>query len=149
VSPAKNWLLRDFTLSPIVFVRSGIPFSLLTGADINADTRDFNDRLFHIGRNTGIGPNYRSVDFRLTRAFRFKDDGDARIEFLVECINLFNRTNFASVRDILGANPASPDYAGTVRLEGRRDRNWERGEPLAFQAAFDPRRFQFGLKFVF
>ncbi len=148
-SPSKNWLLRDFTLSPAVFIRSGIPFNLVTGADINGDTRDFNDRLFFVGRNTGIGPNYRSIDFRLTRAFRFKSDGDARIEFLVECVNLFNRTNFASVRDILGANPASPDYSGTVRLEGRRDRNWERGEPLAFQAAFDPRRFQFGLKFVF
>ena len=155
-SPWKNAALRDFTFSPIVSFRSGIPFTLTTGADINGDTRPGNDRLFYIGRNTGIGPNFRSVDFRLNRAFRFHSDGVARMEFLVECINLLNRTNFASVRDIIPPTVnaqgqlVEPDYnAGTVRLTGRRDRNWERGEPLAFQAAFDPRRFQFGLKLIF
>ncbi|MDQ3011980.1 MAG: hypothetical protein M3X11_14890, partial [Acidobacteriota bacterium] len=147
-SPWKNVLARDFTLSPIVYVRSGIPFNITTGTDINADTRNFNDRLFYIGRNTGIGPNFRSFDARLTRAFRFKGDGDARIEFLVEAVNLLNRTNFSSVRDIIPVG--HPDYsAGTVRLQGRRDRNNELGEPLSFQSAFDPRRFQFGLKLVF
>lgn len=147
-SPWKNVLARDFTFSPIVYIRSGIPFNIVTGTDINADTRNFNDRLFYIGRNTGIGPNFRSFDARLTRAFRFKGDSDARLEFLVEAVNLFNRTNFASVRDIIPVG--HPDYsAGTVRLEGRRDRNNELGEPLSFQSAFDPRRFQFGLKLVF
>lgn len=155
-SPWKNAVLRDFNFSPIVSLRSGIPFTLTTGVDINGDTRVGNDRLFHIGRNTGLGPNFRSVDFRLNRAFRFKSDGAARIEFLIECINLFNRTNFASVRDIIpptvdsqGRFTEEAYNAGTVRLPGRRDKNWERGEALAFQAAFDPRRFQFGLKLVF
>ncbi len=155
-SPWKNALARDFTLSPIVFVRSGIPFNIVTGTDINADTRGFNDRIFYIGRNTGIGPNYRSLDIRLGRAFRFKSDGQARLEFQVEVVNLLNRTNFAAVRDIIPATVdaqgrlVEPDYnAGTVRLEGRRDRNSEAGAPLSFQAAFDPRRFQFGLKLVF
>ncbi|MGH9841013.1 MAG: TonB-dependent receptor, partial [Blastocatellia bacterium] len=164
-SPWKNAVARDFTLSPIVFVRSGIPFNIVTGTDVNSDTRNFNDRLFFIGRNTGIGPNFRSVDMRLNRAFRFKSDGQARVEFLVEVVNLFNRTNFSSVRDII--TPAlvndeidptkpprfrltTPDYlTGEVRLEGRRDRNNELGQPLSFQSAFDPRRFQFGLKLVF
>jgi hypothetical protein len=155
-SPWKNAVARDFTLSPILFVRSGIPFNIVTGTDVNADTRAFNDRIFYIGRNTGIGPNFRSLDMRLTRAFLFKSDGPARLEFLVEAINLFNRTNFAAVRDIIPATVdaqgrlTEPDYnAGTVRLKGRRDRSFERGEPLSFQAAFDPRRFQFGLKLVF
>jgi hypothetical protein len=34
-----------------------------------------------------------------------------------------------------------------VRLQGRRDRGIT--QPLGFIAAFDPRRVQFGLKFVF
>ncbi|MBL8187056.1 MAG: carboxypeptidase regulatory-like domain-containing protein [Acidobacteria bacterium] len=155
-SPWKNYALRDFTLSPIISLRSGIPFTLTTGTDVNSDTRVVNDRIFYIGRNTGLGPNFKSVDFRLNRAFRFKSDSAARLEFLVEVVNLFNRTNFASVRDIIPATLnaqnqlTEPDYnAGTVRLKGRRDRNWEAGQPLAFQAAFDPRRFQFGLKLVF
>ena len=155
-SPWKNYALRDFSLAPIISIRSGIPFTLTTGQDINGDTRAINDRLFHIGRNTGIGPEFRSVDFRLTRGFRFQADKAARLEFTVEAINLFNRTNYSSVRDIIPptVNAAGqfvePDYnAGTVRLKGRRDRSLALGQPLAFQSAFDPRRFQFGLKLVF
>ncbi len=155
-SPAKNWFLRDIALSPIVFIRSGIPFTLYTGADINGDTRDFNDRLFYIGRNTGLGPDYKSVDMRFTKGFRFSGDNPARLEFLVEVVNLFNRTNFSAVRDIIPPTVdttgrfTAPEYnSSEVRLKGRRDRNWERGEPLAFQSAFDPRRFQFGLKLIF
>ncbi len=155
-SPWKNAALRDFSLAPIISVRSGIPFTLTTGQDINGDTRSNNDRLFHIGRNTGLGPNYRSVDGRLTRSFRFRADGQARLDFTVEVINLLNRTNYASVRDIIPPTLnaqgqfVEPDYnAGTVRLTGRTDRSLALGQPLAFQSAFDPRRFQFGLKLVF
>lgn len=155
-TPWKDPVTRDITFSPIVFIRSGIPFNIVTGTDVNADTRNFNDRLFYVGRNTGIGPNFRSFDMRFTKGFRFKADSAARLEFLVEGVNLFNRTNFASVRDIvpptLDANGRliEPDYnAGTVRLKGRRDRNSELGQPLSFQSAFDPRRIQFGLKLIF
>ncbi|MBS1786365.1 MAG: TonB-dependent receptor [Acidobacteria bacterium] len=155
-TPWKDPVTRDITLSPIVFIRSGIPFNIVTGTDINADTRNFNDRIFYIGRNTGIGPNFRSFDLRFTKGFRFKADSAARLEFLIEGVNLLNRTNFASVRDIIPATVdatgklTEPDYnAGTVRLEGRRDRNSELGQPLSFQSAFDPRRIQFGLKLIF
>jgi hypothetical protein len=149
-SPFKNWALRDIALSPIIFLRSGIPFTLLTGTDTNGDTRGGNDRLFFIGRNTGLGPNFRSLDLRLTKAFRFKSDGGLRIEFTAEAQNLFNRVNFAAVRDIIGTDLSSPDYnAGTVRLTGRRDRNANLGQPLGFTSAFDPRRVQFGLKLAF
>lgn len=155
-TPWKDPITRDITVSPIVYIRSGIPFNITTGTDVNADTRNFNDRLFYIGRNTGIGPNFRSFDMRVTKGFRFKADSAARLEFLVEGVNLLNRTNFASVRDIIPATLdatgklTEPDYnAGTVRLEGRRDRNSELGQPLSFQSAFDPRRIQFGLKLIF
>ena len=93
---------------------------------------------------------------RLTRAIRFKQDGSVRLDFTVEGVNLFNRTNYSSVRDIIPPTVDStgkftePDYnAGTVRLTGRKDRSAALGQPLAFQAAFDPRRIQFGLKLVF
>jgi carboxypeptidase family protein/TonB-dependent receptor-like protein len=147
LSPFKNWALRDITISPIVYVRTGIPFTLYTGADTNGDTHT-NDRLIYIGRNTGIGPNFRSVDLRFNKTFRFKSDGATRIEFLVEAVNLLNRTNFAAVNDVIGTDLNSPDYkAGTVRLQGRRDRGIT--QPLGFIAAFDPRRVQFGLKLAF
>lgn len=155
-SPWKNVALRDFSLAPIISIRSGIPFTLTTGADINGDTRGGNDRLFYIGRNTGIGPGFSSVDARLTRSLRFKSDGPARLDFTVEAINLFNKTNYAAVRDIIPPTVdatgkfTEPDYnAGTVRLKGRTDRSIALGQPLAFSSAFEPRRFQFGLKLVF
>ncbi|MFN7946199.1 MAG: carboxypeptidase regulatory-like domain-containing protein [Blastocatellia bacterium] len=147
-SPFRNYVLRDISISPIISIRSGIPFTLYaSSADINGDTHG-NDRLIYIGRNTGIGPNFRSVDLRLNKTFRLRSDNSTRIDFLVEATNLFNRTNFAAVNDVLGVDLTSADYnAGTVRLEGRRDRGIT--QPLGFIAAFDPRRIQFGLKFVF
>jgi hypothetical protein len=158
-SPFKNRVLGDMSLSPVVFIRGGIPFTLLSGIDVNGDTRIGTDRLFYIGRNTGIGPNFRSVNVRLTKSFRFKQDGPARIDFTVETANLFNRTNFAAVREILPVtiNAATgqitslaPDYnAGTVRLTGLRERDFRRGDPLSFTSAFNPRQILFGLKLVF
>jgi hypothetical protein len=158
-SPFKNRALSDISLSPVIFIRSGIPFTLLSGIDVNGDTRIGTDRLFYIGRNTGIGPNFRSVNLRLAKSFRFKQDGPARIDFSIESSNLFNRTNFAAVREILPVtiNAATgqilslaDDYnAGTVRLTGLRERNFRRGDPLSFTSAFDPRQILWGLKLVF
>ncbi len=157
-SPFRNRALGDISLSPVVFIRSGIPFTLLAGIDVNGDTRIGTDRLFYIGRNTGVGPNFRSVNLRLTKSFRFKQDGPARIDFTVEAANLFNRTNFAAVREILPVTidaagqitSLADDYnAGTVRLTGLRERNFRRGDPLSFTSAFDPRQILWGLKLVF
>jgi hypothetical protein len=158
--------LADMTLSPSIFIRSGIPFTIRTGVDINGDTRSPTDRLFYIGRNTGIGPNFRSVNMRLSKMFRFGPESPKRIELSVDGENLFNRTNFASVNELVptafepllingqpnprAGEPTAIDYlSDTVRLKGRRDRDFRRGEPLSFTTAFAPRQLLLGLKFVF
>ena len=148
--------LADITLSPSIFIRSGIPFTIRTGADINGDTRGGTDRLFYIGRNTGIGPNFRSVNMRLSKMFRFGAESTKRIEFSVDGGNLFNRTNFGSVNELVppvldaAGNPTAIDYlTDTVRLRGRPDRDFRRGEPLSFTTAFAPRQLLLGLKFAF
>lgn len=157
-SPFKNAVLRDIALSPSVFIRSGIPFTIRTGADINGDTRGGTDRLFSIGRNTGIGPTYRSLNMRIGKSVRFGADGNKRIEFTADGANLLNHTNFASVNEIVpvSVNAAGQitslgiDYLfGTNRLKGRRDRSFEKGEPLSFTSAFNPRQILLGLKFSF
>lgn len=161
-SPYEHWALRDISISPSIFIRTGIPFTLRTGTDINSDTRGGTDRLFSIGRNTGIGPNYRSVNVRLGKSFRFKQDGPMRLELTVDVANLFNRTNFAAVNEIIPVTvgptglltfptaQAAADYnAGTVRLTGRKDRDFARGDPLSFTSAFNPRHILWGAKFVF
>ena len=140
--------LADVTLSPIVFLRSGIPFTLTTGADTNGDTHPFNDRLIYIGRNTGNGPRFASADVRVNKAFFIRRDSGVRVEFLMEATNLFNHANFAAVNDVLGVDPNSVDYnRGTFRLKGDKSRSLT--QPLGFTAAFDPRRVQFGLKVGF
>ncbi len=161
-SPYEHWALRDISLSPSIFIRTGIPFTLRTGTDINSDTRGGTDRLFSIGRNTGIGPNYRSVNVRLSKSFRLSQDGPMRFELTVDAANLFNRTNFAAVNEIIPVTvgptgvlsfptaQAAADYnAGTVRLSGREDRDFTRGDPLSFTSAFNPRHILWGVKFVF
>ncbi|HSB08787.1 MAG TPA: hypothetical protein VLM38_04710, partial [Blastocatellia bacterium] len=157
-SPFKNYVLRDISLSPSIFIRSGIPFTIRTGTDINGDTRGGTDRLFNIGRNTGIGPTYRSLNMRIGKMFRLGSDGNKRIEFTADGANLFNHTNFASVNEIVPVtvNAAGQitslglDYLfGTNRLKGRRDRSFGKGEPLSFTSAFNPRQILLGLKFTF
>ncbi|MBI3654622.1 MAG: TonB-dependent receptor [Acidobacteria bacterium] len=141
-------LFADMSLSPILSLRSGIPFTLYTGVDINGDTRGANDRLFYVPRNSGLGPNFASFDARISKSFFFAKDRPTRLEFTVEGVNLLNHTNFASVNDIVGSSPALPDYnRGTFSLKG--DKNRGPGQPLSFTSAFDPRRIQFGLKFAF
>ena len=148
--------LADMTFSPSIFIRSGIPFTIRTGTDINGDTRSGTDRLFYIGRNTGIGPNYRSVNARLAKSFRFGAESPKRIEISADGSNLFNRTNFASVNELVptafdaAGNPTAVDYLfDTVRLKGRRDRDFRRGDPLSFTSAFNARQILLGLKFAF
>ena len=158
--------LADITLSPSIFIRSGIPFTIRTGADINGDTRGGTDRLYYIGRNTGIGPDFRSVNMRLSKMFRLGAESTRRIEFSIDGGNLFNRTNFGSVNELVptafepltingqpnprAGEPTAIDYlSDTVRLRGRRDRDFRRGDPLSFTTAFAPRQLLFGLKFAF
>ena len=66
------------------------------------------------------------------------------------------RTNFGSVNELVptafdaAGNPTAIDYlSDTVRLKGRRDRDFRKGEPLSFTTAFAPRQLLFGLKFAF
>ena len=45
---------------------------------------------------------------------------------------------------------AAADYtASTVRLSGRKDRDFTKGDPLSFTSAFNPRQILWGLKFIF
>jgi len=161
--PGHNFASRafaDITLSPSIFIRSGIPFTVRTGTDINGDTRTSTDRLFSFGRNTGIGPNYRSVNMRISKAFRFKADSPMRIDVSADFSNILNRTNFAAVNEVVPATVsatgvltfpntfAAADYAaGTTRLQGHRDRRLS--DPLGFTSAFNPRQILWGVKFVF
>src|SRR6202043_1223502 len=64
--------LAGVTVSPIVFLRSGIPFTVLLGADVNGDSHTA-DRPFWAARNTGSGANFYGVNVRVSKPFAILD----------------------------------------------------------------------------
>jgi carboxypeptidase family protein/TonB-dependent receptor-like protein len=119
---------NGFQLSYIFTYASRLPFNILLGSDRNFDTNN-NDRPVGVGRNTGRGFEYASLDMRLSRRFRIND----RVSFdvLAEGFNLFNRANFNVPNNTFGSGVTpNPTF----------------GQPTQ---AFDPRQFQFGLKLSF
>jgi hypothetical protein len=140
-STIQNSLLGGWVVSPIVIASSGRPFNVLAGVDNLGDRRVNTHRPLRAGRNIGRGPDYTSVDLRISRRFAF---GERRnLEFIAEGFNLLNKTNFRSVNNIVG-NVTVEQLPG--RIEGTRD---SPTQPLAFTSAFDARQFQFGLKLNF
>jgi hypothetical protein len=118
-------LLHGFQLSYIYTYASHLPFNIVTGNDRNFDTNN-NDRPLGVGRNTGSGFDFASLDLRLSRRFRFTER--VGLEVLAEGFNVLNRTNLAIPNNTFGT--------GTTPLPSF-------GQPTA---AFDPRQFQFGLR---
>jgi hypothetical protein len=130
---------RNFSLSPIFRANSGRPFNLLVGSDLNGDRHSTTDRPPFAGRNTGIGPRFWTMDFRLTRKLFFGDE--TKLEIIGEAFNVFNRLNYQSVNSTVGM------MSGPFNVRGRKDRT--PSQPLGFTSAFDPRRIQVGARVSF
>ena len=126
-------------INPIVRSNSGRPFNLLTGFDLNQDRHSTTDRPAFAGRNTGRGPNFWTVDLRLTR--RVQLDDRFELELMGEAFNLFNRLNYRSVNNTVGNISGPFDLKG---IEGVSP-----STPLGFTSAFEARRVQLGVRFTF
>ncbi|HEX9112415.1 MAG TPA: hypothetical protein VF845_13120, partial [Terriglobales bacterium] len=149
-------LLADLTISPVLFLRSGIPFTVRAPGMQNGTLGEsLWARPWHAGRNTGIGPNFSSLDMRVSKSFYLNREAGRRIDLLVQGTNILNHTNFSAVNDSFPANP-NPFQVGsqTVNLQDgpysfHGIRGLDASQPLGFKAAFDPRQVQFGLKVIF
>ena len=120
--------LRGFQLGYIFTYGSRLPFNVLLGNDRNVDTNN-NDRPVAVGRNTGRGFDFASLDLRLSRTFRITER--VGLQLLAEGFNVLNRANFGVPNNTFGSGVQSlPAF----------------GQPTA---AFDPRQFQFGMKVSF
>lgn len=120
--------VADFRVSSIFTYASAPPFNVLLGSDRNFDT-SFNDRPVGVGRNTGRGFSFASLDARVSRVVRVGDR--ATVELLAESFNLLNRANYQIPNATFGPGPTP---LATF------------GRPTA---AFDPRQIQFGLRVSF
>lgn len=149
-SPWTTPVLSGFEFSPIVSYNSGHPFNLLAGADVNGDRHSTNDRPIGAGRNTGMGPNYVTLDMRLGRSFRVSEK--ATLQFLAEAFNLTNRTNFARVNNVVGPNfalPLSAGGAGATSFNVHGNGALSPSQPLGFTSIFPAREIQLGVRLGF
>ena len=120
--------LRGFQFGYIFTYASPLPFNVLLGSDRNFDTNN-NDRPLGVGRNTGRGLDFASLDLRLSRRFRLTERVD--LQLLAEGFNMLNRANYGIPNNTFGSGATPlPSF----------------GRPTA---AFDPRQFQFGMKVSF
>jgi hypothetical protein len=151
-SSAAHRFLADFIVAPIFEISSGRPFNILTGVDANGDLQGSTDRpsvaadgtlfipptaftLGSLGRNLGITHGYASLDLRVMRSIRFGER--MRLDLIAEGFNLFNRFNEAAASPLFSDVNAFRQRAGNGRY-------------YSFPtSSFDPRQFQFGLKFNF
>lgn len=120
--------LRGFQFGYIFTYGSRLPFNVLFGSDRNLDTNN-NDRPLGVGRNTGRGFDFQSLDLRVSRRFHLTERVD--LQLLAEGFNVLNRANFGVPNNTFGpgVNPLVSFGQATQ--------------------AFDPRQFQFGMKLSF
>ena len=140
-------ILADLTLSPIVRLRSGIPFDIrVPGAANGTLGHSLYARPYYVPRNSGIGPDYYDFDMRLNKAFYINRDKGLRVDALVEGTNLLNHTNFSSVNDQF---PVGAPFLTTGPFNVSGNKNLSSSSPLGFTSAFPGRQIQFGLKLTF
>jgi hypothetical protein len=136
-------LPRDFQVATIVSIRSGRPYNILAGVDLNGDgdggtfpadraRREPSNPGSSLPRNVGRLPLEATLDVRFS--YRVRNVGRLRIEAIAEVFNLLNRTNFTGVNSVFGtgAYPSQP-----MQTFGQFDR------------AAPPRQMQLGLKTTF
>src|SRR5207249_4441108 len=75
VTTPKEWnvFARNFEAGMIATIQSPMRFTKFAGFDANGDIFGNNDRVGIEPRNTFVGDNFRSADFRLGRTFPFKE----------------------------------------------------------------------------
>lgn len=111
-------LLADWTVSPILYARSGVPFSILVPGLSNGTVgHNGTARPWYAGRNTGNGPNFINTDLRVSKALLGKDR-PVGLEFIAQAQNLFNRANFAVVNNNFPADPNFPLPSGGTLRDG-------------------------------
>ncbi|HXI28622.1 MAG TPA: TonB-dependent receptor, partial [Vicinamibacterales bacterium] len=135
-TPARSpweYLSHGFQVSGMLQYYSALPFNITSGVTTVQGTagRPIVDGAF-IDRNSGTGPDFLSLNARVSRSFRL--GGTVQLEALAEGFNLTNRLNVVTLNGNFGAgayptNPA-PTY-GQVTAVG------------------DPRTFQLGLRLKF
>jgi carboxypeptidase family protein/TonB-dependent receptor-like protein len=119
---------KNLRLAGVLSYGSALPYNVTTGGDRNNDTNN-NDRPIGVGRNSGRGFAFASLDLRVSRVFAVRSR--ARVEAIVEGFNVLNRANLQLPNGVFGPGPAPRASFGQAT------------------GAADPRQIQFGLRASF
>jgi hypothetical protein len=164
---ALSAILGDITISPIITLRSGLPFSVRipnTTNKINGQTLDSNYAIpFFSSRDNNRGAGFASWDMNLQKAIYINRDRGVRLNLIAQATNLLNRINFNHVNDAfdvngIGANGTVQTADGPINLitgpftglKGVKPTSASQlTSPLFYSQADSPRQVQFGLRVAF
>jgi hypothetical protein len=164
---ALSAILGDITISPIITLRSGLPFSVRipnTTNKVNGQTLDSNYAIpFFSSRDNNRGAPFYTWDMNFQKAIYINRDRGVRLNLIVQAINLLNHVNFNHVNDVFDLNgiPANgivQTARGPVNLitgpftglKGMKPTSASQlTDPLFFSQADVPRQVQFGLRLAF
>jgi hypothetical protein len=138
-----NPFFSNFQFAPVFRYNSGHPFNLLAGADVNGDRHSTNDRPIGAAHNTGLGPDFFSFDMRISRRVKLSEKSELQV--MAEGFNLFNRTNYASVNNVVGSTFGLASTTFNVKGSAAIDPT----SPLGFTSAFPMRQLQLGARIAF
>ncbi|HTW82370.1 MAG TPA: TonB-dependent receptor [Terracidiphilus sp.] len=149
-------LFSGVTVSPIVYVRSGAPFtSLVPGLSNGTIGHNANARPWLEGRNVGRGPGFFSSDLLVSKTVLRRDERQS-LQLTAQAQNLFNRTNFAAVNNNFPVDPSYPlPGGGTLEngpfnVKGFAPTSVSKvSQPLAFTSSYPARQVSMALKFYF
>jgi hypothetical protein len=152
VTTPKSWnpFARDFLFSLIATIQSPQRFSKFAGFDANGDIFPNNDRVGIEPRNTFIGDNFRSVDFRIARTIPFQEKRSLQV--IAEAFNMFNTTNIRFFNTVYGAADFCPVDPTALFCNGTNPGSRE-GSPNPLygtpRAVLNPRQIQLAVKLNF
>ena len=126
-------ITHGFQLGGTLQYYSALPLNITSGVTTIQGTagRPIVDGAF-IPRNAGQGPDFFTINLRLSREFPIR--GRAKVEALAEVFNLTNRENVVALNGNFGSGPYPTSPSPTFRQ---------------VTAVGDPRSAQFGLRFTF
>ena len=132
---AARAIFGGYQLSIISQVQSGRPYTAGVNNDPNNDGNFSADRPPYVGRDTIQGPNFATVDMRVTRDIRIWERTSLRLIF--EAFNLTNRANYSSINTTQYTyTPATRAYVTNPAF-------------LSRTATSDPRILQLAAKITF
>jgi hypothetical protein len=90
-SPTLKRIFNNWQASTVFTAGSGRPINATIAGDSNRDDNTYNDRLPGVVRNAYIGPDYMTLDIRVSKNFQVTER--LRLTLLAESFNVSDRVN--------------------------------------------------------